>query len=83
VSSAPARNIPVAPRRLRKQGKGGGQDLEMGEAEDTSGKAPTRKNTLQATTVLSHGQVFPGAMGQGVSGPGSGPQEWEWLTMSL
>lgn len=83
VSSAPARSVPVAPRRLRRQSKGGGQDLEMGEAEDTSGKAPARKNASPVTTALNTNQAFPGAMGQGVSGPSSGPQEWEWLTMSL
>lgn len=83
VSSAPTRNVPVAPRRLRRQSKGGVQDFDMAEAEDTAGKAQIRKNTSSASTATAPGQAFPGAMGQGVAGPGSGPQEWEWLTMSL
>lgn len=83
VSSAPARNVPVAPRRLRRHSRGGVQDFDMAEADDTVGKAPIRKNTSPVATAITPSQGFPGAMGQGVAGPGAGPQEWEWLTMSL
>ena len=83
VSGAQGRNVAVAPRRLRGHSKGGVPDFDMAEADDTSGKMPVRKNTSPSATAISPGQVFPGAMGQGVAGPGSGPQEWEWLTMSL
>lgn len=82
VGSAPARNVPVAPRRLRRQSKGGVQDFEMAEAEDTAGGTAARKNAPPAASTAVPGQPFPGAIGQG-AGPGAGPQEWEWLTMSL
>ena len=83
VGGAQGRNVAVAPRRLRRHSKAGVQDFEMAEADDTSGKMPVRKNASPGVAAISPGQVFPGAMGQGVAGPGSGPQEWEWLTMSL
>jgi GATA-binding protein len=66
------------------------QELEMADAEDTAGKAPQgarRKESvvLANNTVQNQGQNLGslpmGAMGQGLSS--AGPQEWEWLTMSL
>ncbi|EKG17886.1 Zinc finger GATA-type protein [Macrophomina phaseolina MS6] len=95
AASAPARNAAVAPKRLRSN-KPGSQDTEMGDADDTTGKsAPPssssqRKNEpkplVQAPASLStqHNPIQMGSMGQGaIPGSGSGPQEWEWLTMSL
>lgn len=96
AASAPARNSAVAPKRLRST-KPGNQDTEMGDAEDTTGKsAPSsnsssqRKNEpkplVQAPSAMAtqHNPIQMGSMGQGaIPGSGSGPQEWEWLTMSL
>lgn len=85
-----------ASKRLRRQSRSNTtlQDLEMEDVDDTSSTA-TPTSTASAmgkkkdSGIASGGssilpqQGFPGAMGQGVSGPGTGPQEWEWLTMSL
>ncbi|KAI9879334.1 MAG: hypothetical protein M1830_008794 [Pleopsidium flavum] len=97
--SAPTRSIVnVAPKRQRRQSKGGvsggvHQGTELGDAEDTSGKAPvTRRKDVSAnntaltpTTAVTHGAgVLNGGTQQGLPvGGGNGPQEWEWLTMSL
>lgn len=99
VASAPTRpTVSVAPKRQRRQSKaglGGGtnRETEMGDADDTSGKAPATRRRDGAT---HHAPVAPtptathGAGGTtGASQPSalvggaSGPQEWEWLTMSL
>jgi GATA-binding protein len=79
-TSAIPRNVPVAPKRTRGASKSGAQDFDMGEADDTSGKSP-RGPPSRASTLNSQQTLFPGTLGQGVSQ--SGPQEWEWLTMSL
>jgi GATA-binding protein len=83
-----SRGISVAPKRSRRQSKSGAQDMEMADAEDTNGKAPSTARRKDSTTVLSNtmqnqnlGSLPMGAMGQGLAS--SGPQEWEWLTMSL
>jgi GATA-binding protein len=78
MGTTPARGVAVAPKRLRRQSKGGALDFEMGDAEDTNSKSPVKQ---QMRTTMNSQQLFPGAIGQGVSQ--SGPQEWEWLTMSL
>jgi len=91
ANSAPNRGVNVAPKRPRRQSKAGMQELEMVDADDTSGKAPalptTRKKDLPLVpTNLSNqnlGSLPMGAMGQGLVTGVSGPQEWEWLTMSL
>lgn len=60
----------------------------MADADDTSGKAPSiarRKESVAAPSMMPNqnlGSLPMGAMGQGLSSA-SGPQEWEWLTMSL
>ncbi|KKY22431.1 putative gata transcriptional activator [Diplodia seriata] len=95
AASAPARNSAVAPKRLR-SAKAGNQDTEMGDADDTTGKSlPStssnqKKNEpkplVQAPPSMAtqHNPIQMGSMGQGaIPGSGSGPQEWEWLTMSL
>jgi len=82
-TTAPARPVNnVAPKRLRRQSKGG-PDMEMGDSEDTSGRAPTtRAQTSQMRPP--NPQALPmGALGQGAAAGATGPQEWEWLTMSL
>jgi GATA-binding protein len=90
ANAAQNRSINVPPKRARRQSKSGVQELEMADAEDTSGKmpsAPRRKDppTPAAPNMMQNqnlGSIPMGAMGQGLS-PQSGPQEWEWLTMSL
>jgi len=99
VASAPPRpTVSVAPKRQRRQSKagvGGGtnRETEMGDADDTSGKAPvTRRRDggatnmpLASTASGTHGAVFTTGAFQppALAGGASGPQEWEWLTMSL
>ena len=87
--------VPKRQRRHSKQGSGrggGGQETEMADAENTSGKAPaapSKKKDLGPHQMA--GAALPGISGAGmmgagnmmVSGPSSGTQEWEWLTMSL
>ncbi|KAL1648111.1 Sodium- and chloride-dependent GABA transporter 1 [Diplodia intermedia] len=95
AASAPARNSAAAPKRLR-SAKAGNQDTEMGDADDTTGKSlPSTssnqkksepKPLVQAPPSMAtqHNPIQMGSMGQGaIPGSGSGPQEWEWLTMSL
>ncbi|KAF2190459.1 hypothetical protein K469DRAFT_559070 [Zopfia rhizophila CBS 207.26] len=86
---APNRGVNVAPKRVRRQSKSGVQELEMADADDTSGKAPSTTRRKDSTAVVQNtvpnqnlGSIPMGAMGQGLT-PTSGPQEWEWLTMSL
>lgn len=97
--SAPTRpSVSVAPKRQRRQSKAGvsggaSQETEMADAEDTSGKAPMtrRKDTgannvsLSSTMAGTHGAVvMNGSTQHGLpTGGSNGPQEWEWLTMSL
>lgn len=87
TSTAQGRGGSVTPKRARGQSKGGSQEFEMGDADDTSGKAPAngrRKESVVAQNMMQNqnlGSLPMGAMGQGLQG--SGPQEWEWLTMSL
>jgi len=89
VNTAQSRTVNVAPKRIRRQSKSGAQELEMADADDTSGKAPAavrRKDSTTLTSPLSNqnlGSLPMGAMGQGLATGVSGPQEWEWLTMSL
>lgn len=91
ANNVPVRaTLPVVPKRQKTKIKiptAYSQDAEMADADDTSGRsakiAPTQSN-LRNT-------VFPGAGILNTSpnqqltagGPGSGNQEWEWLTMSL
>lgn len=75
------RNVTVAPRRTRRQSKADNQDdSEMAGTEDAK---PSLKKVDSKSASASKSGIFPGAMGQGVTAAQSGPQEWEWLTMSL
>ncbi|KAL1605358.1 Sodium- and chloride-dependent GABA transporter 1 [Paraconiothyrium brasiliense] len=82
------RGVNMAPKRARGQSKSGSQELEMADADDTNGKAPPsarRKEPVVSPNLIPNqnlGSLPMGAMGQGLSSA-SGPQEWEWLTMSL
>ncbi|KAF2083148.1 hypothetical protein K490DRAFT_15583, partial [Saccharata proteae CBS 121410] len=88
----PSRSGAAQQKRARRQSKAG-QELEMGDAEDTSGKATImppsamkrkESHALPLTGMTTHQPISMGGMGQGmVPGSASGPQEWEWLTMSL
>ncbi len=88
-ASAPNRTVNMAPKRARRQSKGTTQELEMADADDTSGKAAVMRRKEPPPTLMPpslsgvHGLQM-GATGMGVAtGAPSGPQEWEWLTMSL
>ncbi|KAF2810198.1 uncharacterized protein BDZ99DRAFT_488076 [Mytilinidion resinicola] len=80
------------PKRARRPSKSGMMEFEMGDADDTSGKAlapPTARKKEPAPMIppgmgsQNMGSLPMGAMGQGLAAGVSGPQEWEWLTMSL
>jgi len=84
------RSVNVAPKRVRRQSKSGMQELEMADADDTAGKAPSNMRRKESVALANNtiqnqsqnlGSLPMGAMGQGLSS--AGPQEWEWLTMSL
>ncbi|OAG07130.1 area protein [Paraphaeosphaeria sporulosa] len=87
-SATQGRGANVAPKRARGQSKSGSQEFEMADADDTSGKAPSgvrKKESVVTPHMIPNqnlGSLPMGAMGQGLSSA-SGPQEWEWLTMSL
>ena len=88
---------PKRQRRQSKVGTGAGQDADMADAEDTSGQnsrtALNRRKDSGSTSGSSpvntrhlglQGAGMIGSSGQGLTaGGGGGPQEWEWLTMSL
>jgi len=110
-ASMPSRpSTSITPKRQRRHSKAGlvntggaGQEAEMADAEDTSGKAPAPVSSSAATTKTDpkatqpstrimntgnpSGTQGPGMLGsnssQAVMAGGGGPQEWEWLTMSL
>ncbi|KAL8908537.1 MAG: hypothetical protein Q9207_000747 [Kuettlingeria erythrocarpa] len=95
AGSAPGRtSIQVAPKRQRRHskqgGRGGGQDAEMTDADETSGKAaavPQKRPDIfgsvgNMTTMQGAGMIGQqGLMADGANANGS--TEWEWLTMSL
>lgn len=79
VQPPQTRGVAVAPRRARGHSKSEPQELEMADAEDTSGRAPMRRKE----TAIASPSPFPGqnlgalpmgAMGQGLQS--SGPAEW-------
>jgi GATA-binding protein len=72
--------MPVAPKRTRGSSKSGPQEIDMINGDDTSG-ATAKGTTPRPPMMNGQQQMFPGQLGQGVSQ--AGPQEWEWLTMSL
>ncbi|KAE9985361.1 hypothetical protein EG328_007614 [Venturia inaequalis] len=81
TNATPARGVTAPPKRLRRHSKVNIPDFEMGEADDSSSKSTVKTSSSRSSTMNSQQQLFPGTLGQGVSQ--SGPQEWEWLTMSL
>lgn len=93
-SSAARATTTVAPKRQRRHskvdGRSGGQEAEMADADDTSGRTtvvPQKKNdpfgsignltTLQGAGMMGQQGIMAGG------GNASGSTEWEWLTMSL
>ncbi|KAL8700050.1 MAG: hypothetical protein Q9224_001143 [Gallowayella concinna] len=95
VSTPGRTSMNVAPKRQRRHSKQGsrigGQEAEMADADDTSGKlvaVPQKKHdafssignltTMQGTGMLGQQGIM--AAGGNVNG---GSTEWEWLTMSL
>ncbi|KIW09168.1 hypothetical protein, variant 1 [Verruconis gallopava] len=83
TNSQTPRNVAVAPKRTRGASKSSNsQEVDMGDADDATGNSPQRVPPSRSGTLGTTGStIFPGALGQGISQ--SGPQEWEWLTMSL
>ena len=88
---------PKRQRRHSKQDSRGGEELEMADADDISGRA-TNFAALSKKDDSRSQQTGLGGMGSihgsgllGINtqpgiiagGPGHGTQEWEWLTMSL
>lgn len=90
--------VPKRQRRHSKPGIGrgcGGQEVEMADADDTSGNAPPASSkkkeaaphpiapaavpSIPVTGIMSRG----GQQSIMAGGSGTGTQEWEWLTMSL
>ncbi|KAI9721311.1 MAG: hypothetical protein M1812_002473 [Candelaria pacifica] len=81
------RPVNVPPKRQRRHSKASGQELEMTDADDTSGKTSRRKDAAPpsaAQSVNTH-MSTTNRMSPDITSPApaSGPQEWEWLTMSL
>ena len=92
-NSAARTAVAVAPKRQRRHSKvdsHGGQEAEMADADDTSGRAtvvPHKKmdpfgsignmTTLQGAGMRGQQGIMAGGAN------GSGSTEWEWLTMSL
>ena len=79
ITPTQSRGVTVAPRRARGQSRSEPQELEMADADDTNGKAPSRRKD----TAIASPSPFPsqnlgalpmGAMGQGLQS--SGPAEW-------
>lgn len=84
-------------QRRRGQSKSGMvetvRESELTDAEDSSGRGVASQSRRESTAIgastttsntvqnLDMGPLAMGGMGQGLQS--SGPQEWEWLTMSL
>jgi len=97
ASGRPASTVvPKRQRRHSKQGSGrGGQEAEMADADDISGKqGPTSSRKKENVPHSMPAAGIAGIPGTGMigtstqpglmaGGPSSGSQEWEWLTMSL
>lgn len=90
ANTTQSRTATAPPKRSRRQdSRGGVTDFEMADADDTSGKTPSTVRRKDSTVPVSNppqstipnGSLNMGAMGMGLQS--SGPQEWEWLTMSL
>lgn len=93
-ATGPAPTRMVAPKRQRKQSRveTSSQEIEMGEADDAKPSSKPREVAQTPTPVFTPNQQQPpmmlntgasGSMGGPSSGMPAGPQEWEWLTMSL
>ncbi|KAL8700990.1 MAG: hypothetical protein Q9201_005156 [Fulgogasparrea decipioides] len=93
-TTAARTTMTVTPKRQRRHSKqdsrAGGQDTEMVDADDASGRAGVNSpkkhdpfgsignlTTLQGAGMMGHQGVLAGG------GNGNGSTEWEWLTMSL
>ncbi|KAK5149042.1 hypothetical protein LTR04_000153 [Oleoguttula sp. CCFEE 6159] len=84
ITAASSRSINVAPKRQRRHSKASAHDAVMGDADDTSGKATRRKDPpSQFSSAAAQGMSMDGVTQVVKTSAPSGPQEWEWLTMSL
>ncbi|KAH0547937.1 hypothetical protein GP486_008322 [Trichoglossum hirsutum] len=84
ASTATSRTVSVAPKRQRRHSRSIGADSEMGDTDDVNGKGFGRKSQSSGPQAvqLSNG-LMNGLSPSLTTGPTAGPQEWEWLTMSL
>lgn len=95
TAAGPAPTRMVAPKRQRRHSKVGitQQDSEMGDADGTNGKASEKAKEMAPPMAPSNNfipaqqppMMLANGAGQlnGPPGMATGPQEWEWLTMSL
>ncbi|KAF1851858.1 area protein [Cucurbitaria berberidis CBS 394.84] len=79
VTPTQSRGVNVTPRRARGQSRSEPQELEMADADDTNGKAPSRRRDAPIASPSAFpsqnlGALPMGAMGQGLQS--SGPAEW-------
>ncbi|QIX01060.1 hypothetical protein AMS68_006577 [Peltaster fructicola] len=74
-TSTPTR-MAVAPKKTRRQSRASNtlQDVGMTDIDDATSRRKETKQTMPLATAM---QQRPGAINA------SGPQEWDWLTMSL
>jgi GATA-binding protein, other eukaryote len=85
ASTTSSRTVSVTPKRQRRHSKSIGGDSEMGDIDDANGKGFGKKTQSSASSQvaqLSNG-LMNGLSPSLTTGPPPGPQEWEWLTMSL
>ena len=80
--------VPKRQRRHSKPVAGDTQEAEMADADDTSGKTPTKHQAVSRPMGSVNGPASAGLIGPSGSQPilAGGPSssaEWEWLTMSL
>ena len=93
------RTVVTPKRQRRQSKGAASQETEMWDADDTSGKGNTstnanananatatankRKDKPLASLATQSSHPLMNSMSPVVAGGSSGPQEWEWLTMSL
>lgn len=90
-ATGPAPTRMVAPKRQRKQSKADVPEVEMAEADEPKTIVKPREALQPAVPLFASTQQppmlsntsTPASITSPPSGMPAGPQEWEWLTMSL
>lgn len=94
ANTGATRVAPFQAKRPRRASRAGGQDMDMGDGDDTAGKlsaaaAARRREVVPIAPSSMEPPAQPSVVAMGNTAPavpaaaGSQPQEWEWLTMSL